>query len=90
MNFTLGNFEKWGPDSRSDPLSYFFDLFIQEHHLIDILSAKVKPTWSNKRLREGQIAKTLDHFLIKEGLTKQNLNFRQWENLTTHQFDWKS
>eukprot|EP00253_Pinus_taeda_P019083 PITA_19083 len=78
LNFSIGTSEAWGPNARVDPLSDFFSNTLQAHNLIDVNTLKVKPTWRNRRIGEGRVAKRLDRFLISEDLTNDIPLFRKW------------
>ena len=78
MNFTISNHEIWAPNTRSNPLADYFDILLHDYHLIDILPAKMNPTWSNRRIGEGRVMNRLDCFLTNEILVEQNINIRQW------------
>eukprot|EP00253_Pinus_taeda_P014847 PITA_14847 len=78
LNFSIENAEAWGPSAREDPLSDFFTNTLLSHNLIDVNLIKVKPTWRNRGIGEGRVAKRLDRFLISEDLISNIPMFRQW------------
>eukprot|EP00253_Pinus_taeda_P007836 PITA_07836 len=78
LNFSIGTAETWGPSAREDLLSDFFTNALLSHNLIDVNLIKVKPTWRNRRIGEGRVAKWLDRFLISEYLLSNIPMFRQW------------
>jgi hypothetical protein len=78
LNFSLGIKEVWGSHARSDPLSTYFTQKLDEHNLLDIEPVKFKPTWRNNRVGEDNIAKRLDHFLIKDTLLEKSFQLKQW------------
>jgi hypothetical protein len=49
LNFTLGDYEIWGPSTQKDPLSDFFIQKLDEAGLFDIQPIKYNPTWRNLR-----------------------------------------
>eukprot|EP00253_Pinus_taeda_P027834 PITA_27834 len=78
LNFSNGHSESWGHHAQLDPLSAYFENFLDSHNLLDIPSAKLFPTWRNNRAGENRLARRLDHFFIKEGLLTLGLLHRQW------------
>eukprot|EP00253_Pinus_taeda_P033361 PITA_33361 len=78
LNFSIGNAEAWGPSAKEDPLSDFFSNTLHSHNLIDVNLIKAKPTWRNRRIGEGRVAKRLDRFLISEDLMSSIPMIRQW------------
>lgn len=78
LNFSLGLSESWGHHAQVDPLLVFFENLLDLHNLIDIPSAKLVPTWRNRRSGEDSLARRLDHFLIKERFLEQGFTYRQW------------
>lgn len=60
--------------SLSDTLSSL----LEDHHWVDIPSARLQYTWSNNRSGEQGLARRLDRFLIKETLYTFLPRIRQW------------
>jgi hypothetical protein len=50
---------------------------MDEHNILDIEPVKLKPTWRNNRVGEDNIAKRLDHFLIKDTLLEKSFQLKQ-------------
>ena len=46
--------------------------------MVDLDPQKLKPTWTNRRMREDWIAKWLDRFLMAENLLEKDFMFKQW------------
>ena len=76
LNFSIGFSESWGHHAQIDPLFAYFENILENHSLIDIPSAKIQPTWRNIRIGEDNLARRLDHFLIKERLLGMGYNYR--------------
>lgn len=51
---------------------------MEDNGLIDIPTARLKPTWRNKQTGEARLARRLDHFLLKERLLGMGCNYWQW------------
>jgi len=78
INFSLGLLESWGFHAQQDPLSAYFENFLELHNLLDIPSTKLMPTRRSNRAREDSQVQILDRFLIKEGLLTMGLLHKQW------------
>jgi hypothetical protein len=78
LNFSLGIKEVLGSHARLDPLSTYFTQKLDEHNLLDIEPVKFNATWGNNRVGEDNIAKRLDHFLIKDTLLEKSFQLKQW------------
>ncbi len=76
LNFSMGFSESWGHHAQVDPVFAFFENILENHSFIDIPSAKILPTWRNKRIGEDNLARRLDRFLIKERLLELGLIFK--------------
>ena len=68
FNLSLGASEVWGPRAAPDILANFFIQSFARKDLLDILPAKIVPTWRNKRAGDQRVAKRLDRFLVAESL----------------------
>jgi len=78
LNFSLGVTKFWSPHSILDPLTDYFSHYFDTLGLLDLYPVKLQPTWQNLRTGDAQIAKCLDHFLLKEELV-DSLGFsHQW------------
>ena len=66
LNIILNQAEKRGGSVVRDPIREQFDDLIMEWGLSDIIPAKGKYTWNNKRLGPGHIAGSLDRFLDQD------------------------
>ena len=60
LNFSLGSAESWGFRGQSDHLTTFFENLLDTHKFINIETVKLKPTWRNRRLGVGSLARRLD------------------------------
>ena len=78
LNFSIGFSESWGHLAQIDPLSDFFGQLLEDHHWIDLPSAKIQYTWKNNISGDQSLARRLDRFIIKEGLCNQHPRSRQW------------
>ena len=78
MNYTVGFSEIWGAKARVDSLSDYFTRLMDGFGLVDIVSAVILPTWSNRRVGGENIYKRLDRLLISADLLDYNFHFRQW------------
>lgn len=68
LNFSLGHWESQGPHATPDPLSYYFDKFLDKSNFFDLYMAKKVPTWCNRIIGEATLARRLDHFFITSKL----------------------
>lgn len=71
LNFSLGYSESWGHSAQVDILTDTISGLLEEHHWVDIPSAKLQYTWTNNRSGEQSLARRLDRFLIKEHLVNE-------------------
>lgn len=78
LNFSLGFYESWGHMAQVDSLSDTLTSLLEDHHWVDIPSARLQYTWSNNRSGEQGLARRLDRFLIKEALYTCLPRIRQW------------
>lgn len=79
LNFSLGSAESLGPRASPDPLTDFFKFHLIQKDLVDIDPIKLEPTWRNRRIGEGRIAKRLDRFLVGDSIVgSRDLQSRQW------------
>ena len=78
FNFSLGQFEVWGPHARVDLLMDFFTQKLVERNWLDIEPNKLKPTWKDNRCGEGRVAKRMDCFLVAEQVVDRHHQIRQW------------
>ena len=49
--------------------------------MVDLDPQKLKPSWTNRRSGEDNIAKRLDRLLLVEKLLEKDLMFRKWVDL---------
>ena len=66
LNGILNQAEKRGGSVVKDPIREQVDDIILEWGLSDVIPAKGKYTWNNKRLGPGHIATRLDRFLVQD------------------------
>eukprot|EP00253_Pinus_taeda_P032275 PITA_32275 len=78
LNFSLGHVESWGNGAQTDPLMEYFEHLMDNNNLMNIDSAKIQPTWQNRRIGEDALAKRLDRFIIKAPLVERLDIIRQW------------
>jgi len=64
LTFSLGNVGVWGPSTQVDSLLEYFMRNLENVGLFGIDPFKLKPTWRNKRVDEGRVAKILDIFVL--------------------------
>ena len=74
LNVILDQAEKRGGSLVRDPIREQVDDIIMDWGLSDIIPAKGKYTWNNKRLGPGHIATKLDHFLVQDSFLLLGMN----------------
>ena len=74
LNVILNQEEKRGGTVVRDPIREYVDELIMDWGVSDIIPAKEKFTWSNKRLGPGHIAARLDRFLVQGSFLLLGLN----------------
>ena len=74
LNVTLNQAEKRGGSSVRNPIRKQVDEIVMDWGLLDVIPAKGKYTWSNKRLGSGHIATMFDRFLVQGTFLLLGLN----------------
>eukprot|EP00253_Pinus_taeda_P033090 PITA_33090 len=78
LNFTMGFCESWRHSAQVDIFSDTISNLLEEHHWVDIPTARLQHTWTNNRSGVHSLASRLDRFLIKESLYNRLSRIRQW------------
>lgn len=73
LNPIMNDNEKNSGNFQSDPFRDKLELIMEANNLLDIQPRNGKYTWSNKRIRLGNIKEWLDRFLIHE-IVNSNFN----------------
>jgi hypothetical protein len=68
LNFTLSHREIWGESLKFDTQRGFFLSLLSKHHLVDLESLKLVPTWQNHHIGREVVTKRMDTFLALETL----------------------
>lgn len=87
LNFSLGHVESWRNRAQTSPLMTYFEHLMDSNNLMNIDSAKILPTWRNRRTGEDALARRLDHFKIKAPLLANLDRIQQWvgsEGISDH------
>eukprot|EP00253_Pinus_taeda_P030816 PITA_30816 len=78
LNFTLGFCEWWGHSAQVDTFSDTISNLLEEHHWVDMPTARLQHTWSNNRSGLQSLARRLDRFLLKEPQYNRLPRITQW------------
>ena len=78
FNFSLGLLEFRGPHDRVDPLIDYFTQKLADKNQINVEPSKLKLTWRNKRVREDQVTKRIDKFVMSENFVERQVLIKQW------------
>jgi len=78
LNFTLSSSDICGMNASIDAATSQFSDIFQQHNLVDLLLAKVVPTWRNGRSGTMSISKRFDRFFLSDSLLQHADRYRTW------------